>query len=83
MDDAKAAIVASRLDEGSAREALQRLIAALLEVEDRYRFLLSQDILRTSHQDDGALEERLGRPIRRLFERGRAAGEFSRSLRAD
>jgi len=82
-DDVERAIADSRLDEGRASEALHRLIAALLEVGDRYRFLLLQDTVRAPAGQRRAYEERLGDPVAALFERGRIAGEFSRSLSAE
>ena len=80
IDEVEKAIAASRLDEGTAGEALQRLIAALLEVGDRYRFLLVQDTLQATGEQRRDIEERLRGPLLALFERGSSAGEFSRSL---
>jgi AcrR family transcriptional regulator len=80
LDDVERAFAASQLDEGSAREALRRLTAALLEIGDRYRFLLVQDTLLTGEERRRDLEAAFRGPILRLFERGRDGGEFSRSL---
>jgi AcrR family transcriptional regulator len=80
IDDVEPAIAASRLDEGTAGEALQRLTAALLEVGDRYRFLLVQDTHQAPGEQRRAMEQRLRGPILALFERGLRTGEFARSL---
>jgi TetR/AcrR family transcriptional regulator, mexCD-oprJ operon repressor len=82
-DETEHAVAASRLEDGTATEALHRLIVALFEIGDRYRFLLVQDSLRPpTQQDDMQRMEQLGAPVVALFERGQAAGEFSRSLPA-
>ena len=83
IDDVERAIGASRLGEGTACEALRRLIAAMLEVGDRYRFLLVQDTLRSVGEQRRDIERRFRTPILALFERGRGAGEFSRALPAE
>ena len=82
IDDVVAAIAASRLDEGTAGEALQRLTASLLEVGDRYCFLLVQGIHQAPGEQlhDRDTERRLREPILSLFERGLRTGEFTRSL---
>jgi AcrR family transcriptional regulator len=80
IDDVERAIAASRLEEGSAEEALGRLIAALLEIGDRYRFLLVQETLQSAGEQRRAIEKRLRGPILALFERGLTSGEFARSL---
>jgi AcrR family transcriptional regulator len=76
LDDAEAAVAASRLEEGPAPQALERLVEALLEVGDRYR------IAAELHASDPVLRRRerlLARPVVALVERGQAEGE----LRAD
>lgn len=80
VDDVEAALAASRLDEGTAGEALQRLTAALLEVGDRYRFLLLQETHEASGEQRRTVESRLGAPILAVFERGAETGEFAPSL---
>jgi AcrR family transcriptional regulator len=76
LDDAEAAVAASRLEEGPAPQALERLVEALLEVGDRYR------IAAELHASDPVLRRRerlLAQPVVALVERGQAEGE----LRAD
>lgn len=80
MDETERAIADSRLEEGSAGEALQRLIAALLEIGDRYRFLVTDRRHEPTAQQRRAREERLGAPLYALVERGQATGELSRAL---
>jgi TetR/AcrR family transcriptional repressor of mexCD-oprJ operon len=80
VDDVERAIAASRLDEGTACEALRRLVAALLDVGDRYRFLIVQETVRSDREQRLDIERRLSGPLLALFERGRDAGEFSHSF---
>jgi AcrR family transcriptional regulator len=75
--ETEAAFAASRLAEGTATAALERLVAAILEIGDRYRFLLlAEDAVKKDHKRD----ERLAAPLFALIERGQATGEFSRSM---
>jgi TetR/AcrR family transcriptional repressor of mexCD-oprJ operon len=76
-DDAEAAIAASRLTEDSASEALRRLIEALLEVGDRYRFLRSEGRGEPVGASRRTREERMRRSVLALMRRGQASGEFS------
>ncbi len=80
LDDVERAIAASRLDEGGASEALTRLIAALFEMSDRYRFLLVQETLQPARDQRRDIERRFQQPILTLFERGRLSREFPREL---
>jgi TetR/AcrR family transcriptional repressor of mexCD-oprJ operon len=80
LDDAENAIAASRLEEGTAAEALHRLIVALLNLGDRYRFLLTQAGVVAPGELRTMREERLFVPVSQLLERGQEGGEFSRSL---
>jgi AcrR family transcriptional regulator len=82
LDDVERAIAASRLDEGAASEALTRLIAALFEVSDRYRFLFVQETLQPDRARRCDIEARFEQPILALFERGRSSGEFPSELSA-
>jgi AcrR family transcriptional regulator len=78
--ETEAAFAASRLAEGTATAALERLVTAILEVGDRYRFLL---LAEDGHKKkDHKRDERLAAPLYALVERGQATGEFSRSLPA-
>jgi AcrR family transcriptional regulator len=81
LDETEEAIAAGRLDEGTATEALRRLVDAVLQIGDRYRFLVAERPgVATEERRDR--EERLGEPLFALVERGQAAGEFSRALSA-
>ena len=72
LDDAAAAIEAADPESGPAAAALRRVIAAVLEVGDRYRFVT---------QPDGSAEtleaqERTFGPLIALVERGQRGGEL-------
>ena len=79
VEQSERALLACRLDEGSAADALRRLCAAWLDVAERYAFAqLAPELV-----DDEARDHRrrvLGDPLRALIERGQAAGEFSPAL---
>ena len=79
MEQSEQALVACRLDEGCATDALHRLCVAWLDVAERYAF--AQLVVQPgAGLDDEARERRrhiLGDPLRALIERGQAAGEFS------
>ena len=79
-EESEAAIAASRVAEGTATAALERLVAALLDVGDRYRFLLADDTSDLPEPHKRAREERLRAPLLALMDRGQASGEFSRSM---
>lgn len=79
LQDARDAVVGSKPDEGSALEALQRAVAALLKVADRYR------LVRSIAPHDEELRRRadeVGAPLTAIFERGQRDGEFRRDLGA-
>ena len=81
IEQSEQALLACRLDEGSATEALRRLCTAWLDVAERYAFASS-----ATTTDAETLEHRrrvLGDPLRALIERGKAAGEFSPALSTD
>jgi AcrR family transcriptional regulator len=79
LQDTRDAVVGSRLEEGSAREALERAVGAILAVGDRYR------LLRAVPPEDGELRDRaeeVGMPLTQLIERGQRDGEFRDDLSA-
>jgi TetR/AcrR family transcriptional repressor of mexCD-oprJ operon len=81
MEQSERALLACRLDEGSATEALHRLCDAWLDVAERYA--LAQLASEVNAPDGPAREHRsrvLGTPLRALIERGKATGEFSPTL---
>jgi AcrR family transcriptional regulator len=81
VEQSERALLACRLDEGSATDALNRLCVAWLDVAERYA--LAQLASEVKADDGQAREHRrriLGDPLRALIERGKAAGEFSPAL---
>lgn len=77
MEDAHAAIVASRLEEGNAEDALRRVIAALISVGDRYRILAEEGLSKEEvHGDHQAMETELYA----LVARGQREGTFTPAL---
>ena len=76
-DDAGAAIAASRLEEGCASEALQRLIEGLIAVGDRYRFLQNEAETEAGGAASRKREAELGLPVLALIGRGQESGELS------
>ena len=82
IEQSERALVACRLDEGSAADALHRLCVAWLDVAERYAFA-QLAVQPGAGLDDEARERRrhvLGDPLRALIERGQAAGEFAATL---
>ena len=71
IEEAEAAVVASRTEEGSAIDALGRVVEALAAVGDRYRMLVHEAGKDPSMKDD---EDRLGALLIALVERGKAEG---------
>jgi AcrR family transcriptional regulator len=77
LQDARDAVMGSRPDEGTALEALQRAVAALLKVADRYRLVRSV----APHDEElRRRAEEVGAPLTAIFERGQRAGEFRKDL---
>ncbi len=79
IEASERAIVACRLDEGSATDALHRLVAAWLEVAERYAFpqLTAQPEFNSTEAAREHQRHALGEPLIALLMRGQAAGEFS------
>ena len=61
------AIAVSRLEEGMAADALRRLIVALLEIRDRYPFLVTQGSLLPPSGWDEAQMQRINAPLLRAL----------------
>jgi AcrR family transcriptional regulator len=74
-----AAIGASQIDTGSAREALARLTAALLPLADEYQFASSPESWAALPQLRAAWDG-LDAQVAALIDRGKAAGEFRADL---
>jgi TetR/AcrR family transcriptional repressor of mexCD-oprJ operon len=79
-DEAGTAIAACRLDEGSASDALRRLIEGLVAVGDRYRFLQNEAEGETAGPPRSKREDRLRQPVLAMIERGQKSGEFASDL---
>jgi AcrR family transcriptional regulator len=82
VEQSERALLACRLDEGSATDALQRLCTAWLDVAERYAMaqLAAQPGLAIDAQAREHRSRILGEPLRALIERGQAGGEFSPTL---
>jgi TetR/AcrR family transcriptional repressor of mexCD-oprJ operon len=79
-DDAGAAIAASRLEEGTASEALRRLVAGLVAVGDRYRFLQNETAGEPAGTTRSKREDQLRQPVLAMIRRGQESGEFASDL---
>ena len=77
LEDAEEAVRASRIDEGTAIEALERVIVALFAVGDRYRMLVHEA---GKDPDLCEQEDRLGALLRELVVRGQAEGSLRPEL---
>ena len=82
LEQTEQALVDCRLDEGSATEALRRLVDAWVEIAQRYAFsqIVGQHGLGLGDDDRERRRRVLGEPLRALFARGQASGEFSTAL---
>jgi AcrR family transcriptional regulator len=79
LQDARDAVLGSRPQDGTALEALDRAVTALLRVADRYR------LVRAVAPHDEELRRRaeeVGAPLIAIFARGQRDGEFRRDLSA-
>ena len=75
VSDVDARLESARIDEVAPEEGIARAVRALVDVGDGF-VLLTRERLRS---DPEQFERRLTQPLRRLFERGQAAGD----IRAD
>ena len=79
LADGERAAEACRVDEGTATEALGRLLCAWLELGDRYRVIVVNPS-RPEQVEVRAREEGLATYIQRVVARGQARGEFSTAI---
>lgn len=79
LTDGERAAERCSLSEGTATDAMGRLLGAWLELGDRYRVVVVNPS-RPDQIEVRAQEERLGAAIHQVVERGQAEGEFSTSL---
>ena len=72
VSDADARLAAARIDEVAPEEGIARAVRALVDVGDSFVLLARQQV-RSDHE---RFERGLARPLRDLFERGQASGDF-------
>lgn len=70
--DADLRLSAARIDEVAPEQGVARAVRALVEVGDGF-VLVTRGRMRS---DPERFERQIGGPVRRVFERGQAAGEF-------
>jgi TetR/AcrR family transcriptional repressor of mexCD-oprJ operon len=82
VEQGELALLGCRLDEGSATDALSRLVPAWLDLAERYSFpqLAAQSELDRSDEAREQGRRVFGEPLVALIERGQASGEFSAAL---
>ena len=73
--DAETGLAAARIDEVDPAEGIARAVRALVDVGDAF-VLLARERVRS---DPGRYERSIIQPLRRLFERGQAAGDIRRT----
>jgi TetR/AcrR family transcriptional regulator, mexCD-oprJ operon repressor len=74
-EEARRRFEAARVDEGDPVEALERMVAAMLALGDRYRVIFPQD-----RQPNPRRMEVLLKPLTRLIERAQAEGAIDPDL---
>ena len=72
VSDVDARLASARIDEVAPEEGIARAVRALVDVGDSF-VLLARERLRS---DPERFERKLIQPLRRLFERGQAAGDI-------
>jgi TetR/AcrR family transcriptional regulator, mexCD-oprJ operon repressor len=82
VEQGEHALTCCRLEEGRPTDALRRLVGAWLDVAERYAVpqLAAQAEAGASAEVREHQRRVFGEPLRALFERGQAAGEFSADL---
>jgi AcrR family transcriptional regulator len=82
IEQGELALAACRLEEGTATEALTRLVTAWLDLAERYSFpqLAAQAELEKSAVPRARQGHVFREPVSALFERGKATGELSSTL---
>ena len=82
VEQGERALAECRLEDGSAIDALRRLVGAWLDVAAHYAVpqIAAQAALTTSEEARERSRRVFGEPLVALFERGRAAGEFSAEM---
>ena len=72
VSDADAQLAAARIDEVAPEEGIARAVRALVDVGDSFVLLARQRV----RSDPERFERGLTQPLRDLFERGQASGDF-------
>jgi AcrR family transcriptional regulator len=72
VSEADARLAAARIDEVSPEEGIARAVRALVDVGDAF-VLLARERVRP---DPERFDRSVAQPLRRLFERGQASGDF-------
>jgi AcrR family transcriptional regulator len=79
-DEFEAVVATARLDEGPPLEGLRRLIDGIIEVGDRYRFLLAVHVDEPKGDTRRKREDRMRMPVIALIERAQRGGELGPTL---
>jgi AcrR family transcriptional regulator len=78
--EAVAAVDSSALHEGSAVECIERIVRAVIELGDRYRFISGWRADADEHREP---RERISAALNAAVERGQRRGEITRTVPAD
>jgi TetR/AcrR family transcriptional regulator, mexCD-oprJ operon repressor len=74
--DAETRLAAARIDEVPPEEGVARAVRAMVDVGDSFVLLARQRV----RSERGLFERGLAEPLRRLFERGQASGDFREDI---
>jgi len=80
FDEFERLVATARLDEGPPLEALRRLIGGIIEVGDRYRFLLAEPPGEPKGDPRRKREDRMRKPVLALIERAQRDGDLGSDL---
>lgn len=80
FDDFERVVATARLDEGPPLAAIRRLIDGIIEVGDRYRFLLAVPPGEPKGDPRRKREDRMRLPVLALVERAQRGGELGSTL---
>jgi AcrR family transcriptional regulator len=75
--EAVAAVESSPLDDGPALQAIERIVSAVIELGDRYRFITRWH---AEPGEDNEPRERISAALRAAVERGQRRGEITRGV---
>jgi TetR/AcrR family transcriptional regulator, mexCD-oprJ operon repressor len=78
LDGAETKLASARIDEVAPLEGIARAVRALVDVGDAF-VLLARERVRS---EPGRFERSVSQPLRRLFERGQAAGDLRGDIAA-